>query len=93
VFVLPALRRMMGMRPEVRPLVRARLTHPLRSRPGLRQFLRGAYDGSSVSPVGGPGSHLLGDLADSNCLIVVPEETIEVGAGSTVDVLLMDGDF
>lgn len=90
VFVLPALRRMMGMRPEVRPLVPARLTRPLTSRPGLRQFLRGEYDGTSVSPVGGPGSHLIGDLASANCLIVVPEGTTEVEAGATVDVLPLD---
>jgi molybdopterin molybdotransferase len=93
VFVLPALRRMMGMRPEVRPLVPARLTRPVSSRPGLRQFLRGEYDGSDVSPVGGPGSHLIGDLANANCLVVVPEETTEIEAGATVDVLPLDGDF
>ncbi|GAA1957953.1 molybdopterin molybdotransferase MoeA [Nocardioides panacihumi] len=97
VFVLPALRRMMGMRPEVRPVLRARLTGPLTSRPGLRQFLRGelvtASGGSSVSPVGGSGSHLIGDLANANCLIVVPEDTTSVEAGATVDVLLMDEEF
>jgi molybdopterin molybdotransferase len=93
VFVLPALRRMMGMRPEVRPTVPARLTSAISSRPGLRQFLRGSYDGSSVSPVGGSGSHLIGDLASANCLLVVPEDTTSVEAGATVDVLPLDGDL
>ncbi|GAB7003383.1 molybdopterin molybdotransferase MoeA [Nocardioides sp. AN3] len=90
VFVLPALRRLMGMRPEVRPVVPARLTHAVTSRPGLRQFLRGEYDGQSVSPVGGPGSHLIGDLANANCLIVIDEDTTALETGSKVDVLLLD---
>jgi molybdopterin molybdotransferase len=93
VFVLPALRRLMGMRPEVRPVVPARLTRSITSRPGLRQFLRGEYDGSTVSPVGGHGSHLIGDLASSNCLLVIGEDTTAVEAGALVDVLPLDGDF
>jgi molybdopterin molybdotransferase len=90
VFVLPALRRMMGMRPEVRPLVPARLERAVESRPGVRQFLRGQYDGTGVSPVGGAGSHLIGDLAQANCLLVVPEDVTRVEAGETVDLLLLD---
>jgi molybdopterin molybdotransferase len=93
VFVLPALRRMMGMRPEIRPVVQARLTRAITSRPGLRQFLRGEYDGSSVSPIGGAGSHLLGDLANANCLMVIGEDTTSVEAGAKVDVLALDEEF
>ena len=97
VFVLPALRRIMGMRPEVRPLVRARLTHTISSRPGLRQFLRGDLvttpGGPEVSPVGGAGSHLIGDLANANCLMVIGEDTTSVEAGASVDVLLLDEEF
>jgi molybdopterin molybdotransferase len=43
--------------------------------------------------VGGHGSHLIGDLAKSNCLIVVPESTTRVEAGSPVDVLVFDREF
>lgn len=92
VFVLPALRRLMGIRPEVRPTITARLTHDVTSRPGLRQFLRGEYAGGQVSPVGGPGSHLLGDLAGANCLLVIGEDTTAVAAGEQVEVLLLDED-
>jgi len=98
-FVLPALRRLMGMRPEMRPSVTARLTHAVRSPKGRRQFLRGDYqlDASgahaAVSPVGGPGSHLIGDLATANCLLVVPEDVTELEPGAEVDVLLLDGAF
>ena len=46
-----------------------------------------------VSPVGGPGSHLVGDLAQANALIVVPSETTSVPAGDTVTVIPLDQDF
>ena len=88
---------MMGKLPYARPTRRARLTHPISSPAGKRQFVRGAYDvdrgGPFVSPVGGHGSHLLGDLAASNALIVVPEETTSVSAGEMVQVLALDEEF
>jgi molybdopterin molybdotransferase len=94
MFVLPALRTMMGRRPASRPVVRARLTHDIRSPGGRRQFVRAEWDeDGSVTPVGGHGSHLIGDLAASNALVVVPEDDTSVAAGTTVDVLLLDRDF
>jgi molybdopterin molybdotransferase len=88
-FVLPALRRLMGITPETLPTAAARLTHRIVSPAGRRQFLRAYVDGGSASPVGGPGSHLIGGLAEANALIVVPEETTVVEAGATVDVVLL----
>jgi molybdopterin molybdotransferase len=94
VFVRPALRRMLGVEPIARPVVRAPVTHPLRSPAGKRSFLRawlavedGAY---TVRPVGGAGSHLIAALAASNALIVLPEDTTEVVAGEPVSVLLLE---
>ena len=43
-----------------------------------------------VRPVGGAGSHLIGDLAQSNCLIVVPEQVTEVPSGGTVEVMVLE---
>ncbi len=97
VFVLPALRKMMGLTPYSRPVTRARLTHGVSSPRGRRQFLRGEYSwdstGAFVAPVGGPGSHLVGDLAAANCLVVVPEETTMVEAGEQLQVLRLDEAF
>jgi molybdopterin molybdotransferase len=97
VFVLPAIRRMMGKLPYRRPLVRALLGHPISSAPGRTQFVRGLFEidgkGAHVNPVGGHGSHLMGDLSDSNALIVVPAETRSVRAGEQVQVLVLDRDF
>ncbi|MGH3365740.1 MAG: molybdotransferase-like divisome protein Glp [Nocardioidaceae bacterium] len=97
VFVAPALRRMMGKLPYRRPVVRAPCGRGFSSAPGKRQFVRGQFTveagGARVSPVGGHGSHLLGDLAHSNALIVVPEDTTAVDPGSPVDVMVLDRDF
>ncbi|CAN5409299.1 molybdopterin molybdotransferase MoeA [soil metagenome] len=99
VFVRPALRRMMGLTPESRLPVTARLTHRVGSPAGRRQFLRGVLtldsDGVSVAevePVGGSGSHLVGDLAASDALIVVPEDVTEIASGERVTVIRLDQD-
>jgi len=91
VFVRPALRRALGYTHPDRLRVPARLTGPLRSPAGKRQFLRGRYDGGEVSQVGGPGSHLVAHLARANCLVVVPEDVTELPAGAEVVVVLIEG--
>jgi len=97
VFVLPAIRRMMGRLPYRRPVVRAVCGEGFSSPRGRRQFMRGRFEvtgrGPAVTPVGGPGSHLLGGLTRSNSLIVVPEETTEVEQASMVDVIVLDRSF
>ncbi len=91
VFVRPALRRALGHAAPDRLRAPARLTGPLRSPPGRRQFLRGYFEGGEVSQVGGPGSHLVAHLARANCLVVVPEDVTELAAGAEVDVVLIEG--
>jgi len=99
MFVLPALRRMMGRLPYVRPTLEATLTHPVTSPPGRTQYLRGQLLDTAdrvmptVSPVGGAGSHLIGDLAQANALIVVPSDSTGLDAGSTVTVVPLDVEF
>lgn len=94
VFVLPAVRRLMGVVPYSRPTVRARLTHAVQVRAGRRQYLRAEHvedhGGATVTPLPGRGSHLVGDLAAANALVVVPEETTHLAAGQPVEVLLLD---
>ncbi len=99
VFVLPAIRRMMGLLPYSRPASRGLLTHAISSPMDRRQFLRATYDASAgrtvaaVTPVGGAGSHLIGDLAQANCLIVVPEDVTSIAAGEQVELLRLDEEF
>ncbi len=87
VFIRPALRAAMGFAQVERPTAMARLSAGLTSPAGRTQFRRGKYDpvsGQVVTPVGGPGSHLLSALAISDCLIEVPEEVTELAEGAEV---------
>jgi molybdopterin molybdotransferase len=97
MFVLPAIRTLMGLTPASRPLLDARLTKGMRSPEGRRQFMRGVVgndaQGRYVEPVGGPGSHLIGALVEANCLIVVPEEATALSQGDRVQLLLLDEEF
>jgi molybdopterin molybdotransferase len=96
-FVLPAIRKLMGRTPYARPTVAARLTHAITSPAGRRQFVRAEHAvdkaGPSVTPVGGHGSHLIGDLASSDALVVVPEDVVSLAAGEQVQVLRLDEEF
>ena len=50
-----------------------------------------ATDGThQVRPIGAQHSHLMGDLAYANALIVVPEHITEVAAGQVVDTVLLE---
>ncbi|MBV9846771.1 MAG: molybdopterin molybdotransferase MoeA, partial [Kutzneria sp.] len=89
VFVRPALRAAMGHAAPCPPRTTARVTQALASPAGRRQFRRGRLDqlAGTVSPIGGPGSHLLSSLALANCLIEIAEPITAVSAGDEVSVL------
>jgi molybdopterin molybdotransferase len=97
VFVVPAIRRMMGRLPYRRPMVRALCSQGFASIPGRQQYVRAQFEidgkGAHVAPIGGHGSHLVGDLSEANSLIVVPSEVTSVQGGSQVQVLVLDRDF
>src|SRR5690349_19984917 len=97
MFVLPAIRRMLGKLPYARPTTRASLSHGITSPAGKVQLVRGLVDhdrgGSFVSLVGGHGSHLIGDLATSNCLIEAPADVTSIAAGEMVAVRKLDEEF
>jgi molybdopterin molybdotransferase len=94
VFVRPMIRRMLGVEPLHRPVVSAVCAGGLRSSPGRRQFARGWLDVQDgryvITPVGGQGSHLVGDLAHANALVVVPEDVTEIPDGGAVDVMVLE---
>ncbi len=48
---------------------------------------------AAVTPVGGHGSHLIGDLAQANALVVVPEDVTAIAAGEQVQMLRLDEEF
>ncbi|MFD9769066.1 gephyrin-like molybdotransferase Glp [[Kitasatospora] papulosa] len=93
LFVRPAILTLMGLRDVHRPSVRATLNTDaaLSSPPGKRQFLRGTYDAEAgtVTPVGGPGSHLIAALAQADALIVLPEDVTSAEPGTEAEVILL----
>ena len=84
VFVAPVIRGLTGHR-QARRAGRA-INDSVRSVAGKRQYLRGRIEGESVTPVSGPGSHLVAGLAAADCLIVIPEDVTDVALGDTVEV-------
>lgn len=93
LFVRPAIRTLMGLQDVNRPTVRATLNadKALTSPSGRRQFLRGTYDAEAgtVTPVGGAGSHLIAALAQSDALIVLPEDVTSAEPGTDTEVILL----
>ena len=94
VFVRPVLRRMLGVDPITRPIVRARLIGRLSSPPGRRGYARAWLSTESgeyvVKPVGGSGSHLIASLAGANALVVVPEDVTDLENGAAVNVMMLE---
>ncbi|HWA65247.1 MAG TPA: gephyrin-like molybdotransferase Glp [Mycobacteriales bacterium] len=93
-FVRPALRRMIGVEPITRPLVRARLHDQIRSAPGVRSYLAawlavedGAY---TVRVTHGASSGQIAGLASANALIVVPEEVAILDRGEPATVMMLE---
>ncbi|HUP99412.1 MAG TPA: gephyrin-like molybdotransferase Glp [Aeromicrobium sp.] len=97
VFVLPAIRRMMGRTPYRRPMVHAVLASDIQSRSGIRQYVRGFFEvthrGAKVTPIQGHESHRIGALARANALIVVGEDETALNMGETVRTLVLDRPF
>ena len=93
-FVRPALRKMIGATPIERPRVRAVTSKALTSPAGKRSFVRVSLDVKKgayvVTPVSGPGSHLLAGLSRANALAIVPEDVEKVPAGEAVEVLVLE---
>ncbi len=95
-FVVPAVRRMMGHPHLFRRTVEARLTHPVKHRPGRAEFIRVTL---AQNPTGGllatsTGSQSSGDLtsmARAEGLLVVSEDSLGLAAGDTAPVQLLDG--
>jgi molybdopterin molybdotransferase len=91
VFIRPALRTAMGLPDPERPHRPAVLAESLTSPRGKRQFRRAILDigeggVGSVTSYGPPGSHHLRWLASANGLLDIPEDVVEVSAGTQLQV-------
>ncbi|GAB3027598.1 molybdopterin molybdotransferase MoeA [Mycobacterium bourgelatii] len=88
VFIRPALRTAMGLPDPYREHRAAVLTETVTSPRGKRQFRRAVLDKASgqVTSYGPPASHHLRWLASANGLLDIPEDVVEVPAGTQVQV-------
>jgi molybdopterin molybdotransferase len=88
VFIRPALRTAMGLPDPQRPRRPAALTEALTSPRGKRQFRRAILDigAGTVTSFGPPASHHLRWLASANGLLDIPEDVVEVSAGTQLQV-------
>ncbi|RYZ64602.1 MAG: molybdopterin molybdenumtransferase MoeA, partial [Proteobacteria bacterium] len=97
VFVVPAIRRMLGRTPYRRPQVHAVLAEDLTSDTGVREyrpaFFEVTHRGAKVTPLPHTGPHLVGALAKANALIVVGEDESALHLGDTVRTLVLDRNF
>ena len=92
LFVRPMIRVMMGHADLVRATEPAVCVEAVGSSANKRQYARAMLtvdaDGRrTVQPVGGQGSHMMGGLAQSDCLIVIPVGVERVEAGQSVEVI------
>ena len=97
VFVRPLIRRMMGFENVHRPVVTAVSTRDFTSPSGKTQFARvqlRVEDGRYVAhPEGAQGSHILGGLARSDALAIVPEGITTVHEGDALSVIDLGRDL
>lgn len=95
-FVRPVIRKLMGVEPLNHHPVRCVAGSVMRSARGKLQFGRAIVREDNgrrlVDLVGGHSSHLLGDLAACNALVLLGEDTEVVNAGERVMVWMLDND-
>jgi molybdopterin molybdotransferase len=94
VFVRPVILRMAGAPNLGQRLVKAQLQTAITSLPGKRQFIpsvhtSGADGVNRVHPL--HSEHITAELAQADCLLVVPEAVTDLNVGDFVDVVQLDG--
>lgn len=87
-YVVNAIRKMTNGIQQVR-IEKAPLAAPFRKNISFTQFLKGYYDGSSVTPLPAQESYKMNSYAKSNCLIVLEEKDEECQVGDIKEIHLI----
>ena len=87
-YVLNAIRKMTNGSQQIR-IAKAPLAAPFRKNIPFTQFLKGYYDGTSVTPLTAQESYKMKSYARSNCLIVLEEEDEECRVGDIKEIHLI----
>jgi len=70
-------------------ILRAPIAEPFKKAAGLTHFLKGFYDGNSVTPLHAQESYRLSSFAHANCLIKIEEEVTNCDKGEKVEIHLL----
>ncbi|MEJ6398719.1 molybdopterin molybdotransferase MoeA [Yoonia sp. 208BN28-4] len=87
IFVLPALRKMMGLPAEPAPTMTATLAAPVGQNGPREHYMRGILGNGSVTVFEQQDSVLLSLLSQANCLVIRPPHDPERAAGDTVTIV------
>jgi molybdopterin molybdotransferase len=87
-YVIPALEKLSNKKPVLKT-IRAPLSKPFQKTALLTHFLKGIYDGKTVTPLDAQESYRLSSFATANCLIQVEEEITACNEGEFVTVYLL----
>jgi molybdopterin molybdotransferase len=95
LYVGPTLRKMMGMERVHAPIIRATVSEPISTVPGLTEFIRCVIEGDGglyrVHSTGTQSSGVLRSLSTGEGLLVSAPEQSQIAAGTSVRVILLDG--
>jgi molybdopterin molybdotransferase len=91
LFGVPLIRALQGDRQPLGPVTSARLSAPLRYRPGRLGFVRARWQGSEeIAPLENQSSGAATSIAWADVLIVVPKDSNGYQAGDRVTVIALD---
>lgn len=88
IYVLPLITAMITGNYALRTK-KVRLSTPHQKAAGLTHFLKGYYDGETVSPLGAQESYRMRSFATANCLIEMEEQATDYMEGTMVDIHLL----
>lgn len=89
-YVLHAMEKL-SKRKLILPTIRVPLSKPFQKATGLTHFLKGNYDGETVTISDAQESFRLASFARANCLVQINEEVTSCEQGEMVDVHLLPG--
>jgi len=87
-YVIPALEKL-SSRKKILQVVRVPLSKPFQKNTGLTHFLKGFYEGKTVTPLDAQESYRLSSFATANCLIQIDEGITSLKEGELVDAYLL----
>lgn len=90
VFLVPALRVMLGFDAKPRPRQSGVLTDDMPTNGPREHYMRARVEGGQITPSARQDSALLSVLADSNALLIRPCDAPEISKGARVEYIALD---